>query len=377
MGNYPSILVQLASDYLVSDTNVHIRVPRYGWRPDVPDRRDAVLAHYPTDTDDDASQTPTPGGSADVLRVDLRKQCPAVYDDEGLACSTVSALAALLEFHELRTRPNAGYEPSRLCWYYLTREGQGTQRADAGASFREALKVVNDEGVCDEVDWPFDTTGVTVAPEWATYESTPRSRRIGYRRVPQTLEALKYCQTHELPVACGLAVYTSFESSVTRRTGQVTLPACAQDLAEVPVAPPKDDQANASTAPNADDDAHLGGHAVVLGGYDDTEQQFIVRNSQGASWGANGYGFVPYSYVLNPLLARDFWVVDGDAGAEAETAGDENNAHVTASEEDDKRGDANVNTDTDENDEAGDQTTNDDVVTVPPLFQALLDRVGA
>lgn len=371
MGNYPSILVHMASDYLASDANVHIGVPRYGWRPDVPDRRDVVLAHYPTDSDDDASPTPTPGGTADVLRVDLRKQFPAVYDDQGLACSTVSALAALLEFHELRTRPNAGYEPSRLCWYYLTREMQGTQRADAGASFREALKVVNDEGVCDEVDWPFDATCVTVAPEWATYESTPRSRPIRYRRVPQTLEALKYCLTHELPVACGLSVYTSFESSVTRRTGQVALPACAQDLADVPVGPAKDEgNGNASTAPNADDDddAHLGGHAVVLVGYDDTEQQFIIRNSQGASWGANGYGFVPYSYVLNPLLARDFWVVDGDANAETETVGDEAEAHATASDEEDTRGDT--------DDQAGDQVNNDDD-TVPPLFRALLDRVGA
>lgn len=371
MGNYPSILVHMASDYLASDADARV-VPRYGWHPDVPDRRDVVLAHYPTDSDDDTSPTQTPGGSADILRVDLRKRCPAVYDDEGLACSTVSALAALLEFHELRTRPNAGYEPSRLCWYYLTRETQGTQRADAGASFREALKVVNDEGICDEVDWPFDATCVTVAPEWATYESTPRSRRIVYRRVPQTLDALKYCLTHELPVACGLSVYTSFESSVTRRTGQVTLPACAQDLADVPVAPPKDDgNGNTSTAPDADDDAHLGGHAVVLVGYDDTEQQFIVRNSQGASWGANGYGFVPYSYVLNPLLARDFWVVDGDVGDEAEghaTAGDRADAHTMASDEEDTGGD--------KVDQPGDQANTDDD-TVPPLFRALLDRVGA
>ena len=373
MGNYPSILVHMANDYLVSNADARV-VPRYGWRPDVPDRRDLVLAHYPTD--DDASPTQRPGDPADVLRVDLRKQCPAVYDDKGLACSTVSALATLLEFHELRTRPNAGYEPSRLCWYYLTREMQGTQRADAGASFRDALKVVNDEGVCDEVDWPFDATCVTVAPEWATYESTPRSRPIRYRRVPQTLEALKYCLTHEWPVACGLSVYTSFESSVTRRTGQVTLPACAQDLADVP---PKDDgHGNASTAPEADDDdAHLGGHAVVLVGYDDTEQQFIVRNSQGASWGANGYGFVPYSYLLNPLLARDFWVLDGDASDKAEahatardeedTRGDQAKAHATASEEEDMRGD--------KGDQVGDHANTDDD-TVPPLFQALLDRVG-
>ena len=137
---------------------------------------------------------------------------------------------------------------------------------------------------------------------------------------------------------------------------------------------PKDDghgNASASTALDADDDdddddAHLGGHAMVLVGYDDTEQQFIVRNSQGASWGANGYGFVPFSYVLNPLLARDFWVVDGDADAEAEKVGDRAEAHTMASDED-TRGD--------KGDQAGDQANTDDD-TVPPLFRALLDRVG-
>ena len=148
------------------------------------------------------------------------------------------------------------------------------------------------------------------------------------------------------------------------------LSSAATHACDVPVAPPKDDDhGNASTALDADDDddAHLGGHAVVLVGYDDTEQQFIVRNSQGPSWGANGYGFVPYSHVLNPLLARDFWVVDGDANAEAETAGDEAEEHATASDEEDTSGD--------KVGQAGDQASNDDD-TVPPLFRALLDRVG-
>lgn len=375
MGNYPSILLHYVNDYHANAADGARVVPRYGWVPDVPDRRDLVLAHYPTDTDDsDASVRLTPDASTDILRVDLRKQCPAIYDDEGLGCSTVSALATLLEFHELRTRPNGGYEPSRLCWYYLIRELRGTERADAGASFREALKIVNDEGVCDEVDWPFNVNMMAVPPDWSTYESVPRSRPLVYRRVPQTLEALKYCLTHNLPVAFGLSVYASFESSITRRTGQIALPACALDLVDSPVAEPSmNDSDNERTASEADDDMHLGGHALVLVGYDDTEQMFIVRNSLGTSWGANGYGFVPYSYVLNPLLARDFWVVDGDAEAETHATVDaeaETRATVDADDV------TTVDSDADKKGADEDTEASDTYSTIPPLFRTILDRVG-
>jgi C1A family cysteine protease len=53
-----------------------------------------------------------------------------------------------------------------------------------------------------------------------------------------------------------------------------------------------------------------GGHAMCAVGYDDGRRigdeagAFIVRNSWGMDWGANGYGFVPYRYWLD-LLADD------------------------------------------------------------------------
>jgi len=34
-------------------------------------------------------------------------------------------------------------------------------------------------------------------------------------------------------------------------------------------------------------------------GYSDTDQVFIVRNSWGASWGHNGYCYIPYEYMAN------------------------------------------------------------------------------
>lgn len=40
-----------------------------------------------------------------------------------------------------------------------------------------------------------------------------------------------------------------------------------------------------------------GGHAVLLVGYDDVQKVFIFKNSWGAKWGQQGYGYVHFDHV--------------------------------------------------------------------------------
>jgi len=35
---------------------------------------------------------------------------------------------------------------------------------------------------------------------------------------------------------------------------------------------------------------------------------FLIRNSWGAGWGENGYGWLPYEYLIRGL-AEDFWSI--------------------------------------------------------------------
>jgi C1A family cysteine protease len=81
----------------------------------------------------------------------------------------------------------------------------------------------------------------------------------------------------------GFSVYESFMSPDVASTGKVPLPPRGEQL--------------------------LGGHAVLAVGYDDALQSFIVRNSWGPKWGIKGYCEMPYGYLTDPQLARDFWAV--------------------------------------------------------------------
>jgi C1A family cysteine protease len=55
--------------------------------------------------------------------------------------------------------------------------------------------------------------------------------------------------------------------------------------------------------------ASFEGHTVVIVGYLDVKQAFLVRNSWGTNWGIKGHFTLPYAYLTDVTLASDAWVI--------------------------------------------------------------------
>ncbi len=73
--------------------------------------------------------------------MDLRPECPSVYDQGQLGSCTGNGIAGAIEFDQ-KKQGTAEYTPSRLFIYYNERVIEGTVNQDAGAQIRDGIKAV-------------------------------------------------------------------------------------------------------------------------------------------------------------------------------------------------------------------------------------------
>ncbi|HEX7407057.1 MAG TPA: C1 family peptidase [Candidatus Binatia bacterium] len=251
------------------------KIARYGWVPDLPDYRDHLYA------------APVARLAALPAKVNLRAQCPKVVYDQGqLGSCTANAIAAAIEFDLLKQKIAKPFTPSRLFIYYNERAMEGAVNEDSGAQIRDGVKSVNHLGAPPEALWPYSdqNPGPFQQKPPASVRTAAAKRKVtAYQRVACVLAQMKGCLAAGYPFVFGFTVYASFESPQVAKTGQVPMPGPKEGV--------------------------LGGHAVLAVGYDDSVQRFIVRNSWGPKWGIKGYFTMPYTYLLEPNLADDFWTI--------------------------------------------------------------------
>jgi C1A family cysteine protease len=258
------------------------RVARYGWKPDLPDMRDLMFAAPKHVTDNLPPST------------DLRAQCPAVYDQGQIGSCTANAIAAAFEFELLR-QSLAAFMPSRLFIYYNERKIEGHVASDSGAQIRDGIMSIHKQGVCPESEWPYVATPAGADGTWPPnappreqppaklYTEALQNKAITYQRVVQDENVMKGCLAQGYPFVAGFTVYESFESQQVAQTGVVPMPAPGEQT--------------------------VGGHAVLVVGYDDSKSMWLVRNSWGTTWGIQGYFWMPYAYFENRQLSSDFWTL--------------------------------------------------------------------
>lgn len=231
---------------------------------DKPDRRDYL---YSARTARQRMIVPT--------SVDLRPRLNPVYDQGQLGSCTSQAICGHI-YHNKRV------ETSRLFVYYNERLLEGTVNQDAGAMIRDGIKSLTIWGTPKESIWPYNIAAFRTRPSPNAYLRGKQFLLRSYHRII-TLDDMINCLAEGYPFVTGLAIFTSFETQETATTGIVPLPTAGEQL--------------------------LGGHAVLVVGYDLNARTFICRNSWGVNWGQAGYFTIPFLYFTNFGLAWDMWTI--------------------------------------------------------------------
>lgn len=254
----------------------------YSYKRDKTDKRDLLFSR---------AVTPHP----DIIlpkSVDLRSNCPPVYDQKNLGSCTANAgctcRAMLLQDKQVSL--------SRMFLYYAERAIEGKTGEDKGASLRDTCKSIYNAGICEEQYMPYNPAKYMLRPSRAAIFNAGNYKITAYRSLSSLDEIRQNIAFRQQPVMLGMDVYESFESKAVTKTGIMPMPRKNEKKA--------------------------GGHAVLVVGYRDLAYHrgrlgkyrfqpgyLIVRNSWGDKWGDKGYLYMPYDYVT-PEYTYDYWIME-------------------------------------------------------------------
>jgi len=213
---------------------------------------------------------------------DLRNKFPLeVYDQGKIGSCTANALCSIFEYD------NNNFKGSRLFLYYNERLLINEVDKDSGAYLKDGITCLKLYGICHEKYWNYSIENLFIKPSYEAYKNAKKNYLIEAFNIPKNLKSIKYWLINNEPIAIAIGIFSNFMKLDIAKSGIVNMPDFINDK-------------------------FLGGHAVVICGFDDKNERFILRNSWGNYWGDNGYFYLPYDYLLNSnqnLCGNDFWII--------------------------------------------------------------------
>ena len=241
---------------------------KLGWKKDNIDHRDVKFS-FPSDKID----LPTKTDLSHTIRQIFKQD----YND--CVANGTSNLITSLDFDTKYIK----YTPSRLFIYYNAREIDGNECFDEGTTIRNAMKCIAKSSFLSEENYKYIDQHVFKKPPINIYtdaKSKPYYVKC-YKNITNTEYNIKYALYQGHVIIFGALLFDSFVHYDTNF--------------KVP-------------DPEPSRESTLGGHCMLIVGYDDIKQCFFIANSWGEEWCDKGFHYMSYKYICSDLCS-DFWLI--------------------------------------------------------------------
>ncbi len=194
------------------------------------------------------------------------------------SCVGWAAAYALKSFQEkIETRSDMRFSPAFI--YNQINNGQ-----DGGSRFIDALNLLSQQGAAKLDDMPYNESDFRTQPTQTAKENAKPFRIDYWRQVNvMDIKEVKAQLNAGYPVVIGAALDQGFKAGRSNDGAEYIWKAVAGNT--------------------------LGGHAMLVVGYDDSRNAFKVMNSWGTNWGNNGFCWIDYSFfpraVKEGYVAKD------------------------------------------------------------------------
>lgn len=279
----PAIAILVLYIYWNSKPSSQAGSPEHltGWVPSDPED----LARFPVV---DTNLLATPDMEL-PLRFEL--EMPPVIDqgNEGSCCACACAYSArsylLHKDQQIAYTNDAGsIDPLKIFSpefvYNSAREAQPADCSKAGMKLTHAVELIKSKGVAPWAFMPYSgANGCSVLPDSAQWNAAAMFKVKKAERIAQTSErVIKQVIFSRNPVIFSARIDAGFMK-------------------------------NGSDVWAKSDPYDLGGHAMVLCGWDDSKHAYKVMNSWGSGWGDNGFGWIDYDH-FSKVVRGNKWLYE-------------------------------------------------------------------
>jgi hypothetical protein len=103
-------------------------------------------------------------------------------------------------------------------------------------------------------------------------------------KIPADIKTFKWLIRHGYPIYCGIVLYQSALSKDNYFFGTYIYP-------------------------DMESEKKVGAHPILIIGYNDKNRSFDILNGLSPTWGNDGYGSIPYSYIMDSKICGDIFTL--------------------------------------------------------------------
>jgi len=229
-------------------------------------------------------------------RLDLKAEVFEVDNQISIGSCTGNAGTSVPE--DMLKKVGEGVSLSRLFNYWVSRNIILEQPGIEGSTMRAAIRAIKHFGVCRELLWPYNIPFVDMRPTDEAFAEAASRKIQRYEIIDARITefppidnlTLEEWRALILKIGCDKVVLGV--KSALNEGLQVAF-SCQLGNQWFGLTGPWQEHIYTVPAPGGANPI-VGGHAMVVIGYDDDYQRFLIENSWGSAWGDGGFGGMPY-----------------------------------------------------------------------------------
>jgi len=206
---------------------------------------------------------------------------PEIVDQGNIESCVPTCISTVYYYLTMKQSNHLNFRISRLYLYYQFRRLYDDVKLDEGSTIRDCINILYKDGVVPEFLYPYVESKIFNNPSEFLEKYSRFCKCLGFENISR--KVIKQYLLLDNPVLCGIKLFDSVYSDEVKNSGIINY--------------------------SEEYDKILGGHCIILVGFDDSKKYYKKINSWGSTWGDKGFGYLPYDYIKNIRLSNEFYII--------------------------------------------------------------------